>query len=299
MGRTEVLICLIAAVVVTAACSHDAATVPSFDGARAYADLERQVAFGPRVPGSEAHIETRDWLLSRFRETASRAALQEFSGQSAGREVPMYNIIASFSPEKTARVLLCAHWDCRPFADKDPDPANHTQPVPGANDGASGVAVLLEVARILSAYESPVGVDIVLFDGEDGGSYGSADGWLLGSRHFAIAMPESYKPRYAVLLDMIGDSDLTLSPDAASQGMASTVWNRAERIARDLGINIETETIQILDDHIPLLERGIPAIDLIDFDYPPWHTVGDTPDKCSPESLGVIGSLVLTMIYGE
>ena len=299
MGRTAILTCLIAAASLMVACSHDVATVPSFDGARAYADLERQVAFGPRVPGTDTHIETRDWLLGRLRDTASRAALQEFSGQSAGRDVPMYNIIASFSPEKTERVLLCAHWDSRPFADKDPDPANHSQPVPGANDGASGVAVLLEVARILNAHEPPVGVDIVLFDGEDGGSYGGSDGWLLGSRYFAGAMPESYKPRYAVLLDMIGDSDLKLTPDAASQGMATAVWQRAERIARDLNINIDAKTIQILDDHVPLIERGIPAIDLIDFDYPPWHTVGDTPDKCSPESLGLIGSLVLTMIYGE
>jgi Zn-dependent M28 family amino/carboxypeptidase len=225
-------------------------------------------------------------------------AVQPFRGVFGGHEAEMTNILASFFPENTRRVILCAHWDSRHHADRDPDPARRLEPVPGANDGASGVAVLLEIARIIERNKPPVGVDIVLFDGEDGGSYGSDDTWLLGSRHFARVMPVSYRPLYAILLDMVGDRDLSLTRDTVSAGNAPELWGRIVTQCGRLGIPFRPGETGVLDDHVPLIERGIPAADLIDFDYPWWHTVSDTPDKCSAESLGRIGALVLSIIYG-
>jgi len=272
---------------------------PPFDGPRAFSLLERQVAFGPRIPGTDTHTETAEWLAGQLRDLCPNVSMQRFTDEFDGRSVDMTNIIASFYSGKRERVLLCAHWDSRPKADRDPDPTLWTQPVPGANDGASGVAVLLEMARILAEHEPPVGVDIVFFDGEDGGSYGDNDTWLLGSRYFAAAMPDGYRPRWAVLLDMIGDRDLSLTRDANSRYGAPDLWRRLQDEAGKAGVSFSERETVVIDDHVPLIERGIPAIDLIDFDYPWWHTVADTPDKCSPESLEKIGTIVLRLVYGE
>ena len=299
MGRTDILRCILLIVLALFVQSCKTTAVPPFDRERSFADLERQVAFGPRVPGTESHAKTRSWLTKQLRALSSHVAIQPFRDTFAGKESDMYNILASFYPDKQSRILLCAHWDSRPFADKDPSLSNHNKPVPGANDGASGVAVLLEIARIVKEHEPPVGVDIVFFDGEDGGDYGNDDTWLLGSRHFAKIMPSSYQPRYAILLDMIGDKDLSLSRDYYSMESAQRLWSQIVRYADTIGVPITSETRGIIDDHIPLIERGIPAVDLIDFDYASWHTVSDTPDKCSVLSLGKIGELVLTIIYRE
>ena len=280
-------------------CGAETPQTPSFDARRAFSHLERQAAFGPRVPGTKAHDIAREWIVARLRETTPNVAVQPFRGVFGDREADMANILASFSPENTTRVILCAHWDSRHHADHDPDPAKRLAPVPGANDGASGVAVLLEIARSLGRNTPPVGVDIVFFDGEDGGAYGSDDTWLLGSRHFARVMPSSYRPAYALLLDMIGDRNLSLTRDTVSAGNAPELWNRIVMRCGRLGIPIRPGETGVLDDHVPLIERGIPAVDLIDFDYPWWHTASDTPDKCSAESLGKIGALVLGIIYGE
>ena len=273
--------------------------IPGFDGTRAFTYLEKQVSFGPRVPGTEPHEKTCDWLTKQLRAHTSHVALQHFTGSIGGNDYEMTNIIATFYPDKTDRILLCAYWDCRPFADRDPDIENRSKPVPGANDSASGVAVLLEIAGIIAVQEPPVGIDIVFFDGEDGGEYGNNDSWILGSQYFAQKMQPSYRPRYSILLDMIGDKDLSLSRDYYSMESAPALWARIEKSSKTLGITISPETKGIIDDHIPLIKRGIPSVDLIDFDYPSWHTVSDTPDKCSAQSLGKIGALVLTVIYGE
>lgn len=303
MVRTPVLICgaaVLMVIVSIGACNNSPyAGMPAFDGDAAYAYLEKQVAFGPRVPGTPAHSSARDWLLDQLRLHTPHAALQPFSGVFGGSHADMSNIMASFYPDKQERILLCAHWDCRHHADKDPDPARHTDPVPGANDSASGVAVLLEIARILELHEPSCGVDIVLFDGEDGGSYGEDATWLLGSRHFAKAMPMSYRPKFAVLLDMIGDSDLGLTRDYTSMRAAPDLWERIEQYCGEIGIPFLEKTVGILDDHVPLISRGIPAVDIIDFEYPWWHTVDDTPDKCSAESLQKIGDLVLKIVYTD
>ncbi len=272
---------------------------PVFDGERAFALLERQVAFGPRIPGTESHDAARDWLADRLREHTPRVSEQHFSAEIDGTGRDCANIIASLHPDKTDRILLCAHWDTRPWADRDPDPARRDNPVPGANDGASGVAVLLELAAVLAEADPPVGIDIALFDAEDAGSYSQPETWCLGSRHFAGVMPVSFRPRYAVLLDMIGDKNLSLTPERQAMAAAPAVWERVRSAAARAGVAIESEPLAILDDHVPLLNRGIPAVDLIDFDYPAWHTTADIPAQCSPESLARIGTLVLDLIYGE
>ena len=301
MGRTDVLISAVALVLMLSATAVSCGdpVAPAFDGDRAFGYLEYQVAFGPRVPGTTAHRETRDWIVSTLREHTPLVTVQTFTGEIGGEEHELSNIIASIHPEAPRRVLLCAHWDCRPWADRDPDPARHNDPVPGANDGASGVAVILEIAALIAESELPVGVDITFFDGEDGGDYGDMHSWCLGSQHFARAMPASFRPEYALLLDLIGDSDLGLTPEMHSMRAAPLLWERVVTQAERLGIPLSGEPRAIMDDHVALIERGIPAVDIIDFDYAAWHTVADMPDKCSPDSLARIGTLVLALLYGE
>ena len=304
MVRTEILTVIIAAFVLfflaeLSCLNIKKADPPDFDSKRAFEYLEHQVAFGPRVPGTKAHENAYKWLVSTLRQHTPHVTVQQFNGTFGGSDVEMKNILASFYLHKKERILLCAHWDSRHHADKDPDPAKWSQPVPGANDGASGVAVLLEIASGLMEAEPPVGVDIVFFDGEDGGEYGENDTWLLGSRHFARVMPFSYRPKYAILLDMIGDRDLSLSRDINSIDSAPRLWERITGHCKHLDIALSPDTTMILDDHVPLIQRGIRSVDLIDFDFTFWHTVSDTPDKCSAESLGKIGELVLRILYEE
>jgi len=280
-------------------CSASKSGVPAFDRKTSYDYLVRQVSFGPRVPGTQAHDAAREWIVSELRQQTPYVSIQQFKGVYGGAEAEMKNILASFYLDKKERVLLCAHWDSRHHADKDPDPANHLKPVPGANDGASGVAVLLEIAECLARAEPSVGVDIVLFDGEDGGDYGNESSWILGSRHFARTMPLSYRPKYAILLDMIGDKELELTSEVNSMEAAPKLWKKITEYCILSHIPISPVQNALLDDHVPLLERGIQTVDIIDFKYPYWHTVSDTSDKCSPESLGKIGELVLKVIYGE
>jgi glutaminyl-peptide cyclotransferase len=277
--------------------SENMASPPPFNGPKAFDYLSRQVSFGPRIPGTDAHTQTADWILSVLRSHTPTVSFQPFTGISDGAETSMKNILASFYPEKNSRILLCAHWDSRPHADRDPDLSKRAEPVPGANDGASGVAVLMVIAEIIAVTEPLMGVDIVLFDGEDGGEYGNNDSWLLGSRHFAKSMPSAYRPDFAILLDMIGDKDLSLTRDYYSVNSAPLLWGKIVSHAASLGIPVSGKTLSVLDDHVPLIERGIRAVDLIDFDYPSWHTVADTPDKCSPESLEKIGMLLLKLMY--
>jgi glutaminyl-peptide cyclotransferase len=272
---------------------------PPFDSSRAFGYLERQVSFGPRVPGTKAHDEALVWIMAALRENTTFVGTQPFRDVFSGSEQDMQNIMASFYPENTRRILLCAHWDSRPHADQDTNTMKREDPVPGANDGASGVAVLLEVANALKLKKPPVGVDIVFFDGEDGGSENKPETWLLGSRYFARTMPSSFKPSEAILLDMIGDKNLSLSRDYNSLQSAPELWTKIVKVCGQLNITIESSEIGILDDHVPLIERGIPSVDLIDFNYPSWHTVSDTPDKCSASSLEKIGTLVLNIIYGK
>jgi Zn-dependent M28 family amino/carboxypeptidase len=213
------------------------------------------------------------------------------------------NIIARFNPDAEKQILLGAHWDTRPWADQDFE--LQSKPVLGANDGASGVAVLLELADILSKAPTSVGVTIVLFDAEDFGSAGNPKSFARGSQYFAKHLPIP-KPEYAIILDMVGDAELNLLIERNSFRQNRQLVKELWALAKDLQLPAFLPSIRhtIFDDHVPLYEfAGIPAIDIIDFDYPNahqnyWHTHQDTPDKCSPESLEQIGTLLVHHIYG-
>ncbi len=267
----------------------------AFDGERAYSDLAHQTKFGPRVPGRLGHAQCALWLVDTLYESADAVTIQPFSTQVNERTVKLTNIIATINPRGEGHVLLCAHWDTRPTADSDPDPRQRQKPVPGANDGASGVAVLLEIARALKAAPPRQRVTIALFDGEDYGK--THDTMLLGSRFFADSFtgpPVSW----AVLLDMVGDKDLRLPVEQASQQAAPAVVERVWEAARRVGASafVRESGPGVMDDHVPLLAKGIPCIDVIDFDYPYWHTTADTADKCSAESLGQVGRTILAAL---
>jgi hypothetical protein len=270
----------------------------TFDAKRAYRDLVRQCDFGPRVPGTESHEKCAAWLVGQLGSVANTVERQVFTASVEGKSLRLTNIVATLNPKGKGHVLLCAHWDSRPTADRDPDPANRAKPISGANDGASGVAVLLEIARALKAHPPEQQITIVLFDGEDYG-FGSQD-MLLGSRYLAQHFGER-APDWAVLLDMVGDKDLRLPVEPNSERMAPQVVDRVWSAAGRVGAKafVRDKGPALLDDHIPLLHRGIPCVDVIDFDYPYWHTLADTPDKCSAESLGQVGRAVLAALRGK
>ena len=274
---------------------------PVFDGNRAMVDLRAQCDFGPRVPGTPAHDRCRAFLVDRLRALADTVIEQRFTASASTPvgQAAMTNIIARFGSGGKRR-LVCAHWDSRPMADRDPNPEARILPIIGANDGASGVAVLLELARLLSLKRPPVPVELVLFDGEDSGVEGRLDQYLLGSRYYSRHI-DAQDYEFAILLDMVGDADLNVGPEIYSARYApelvERVWSAAER----LGITEfnRLAKYEIYDDHIPLLERGVTTVDVIDFDYPPWHTLGDTPDKCSAASLEKVGRVIAAVLYGK
>lgn len=275
---------------------------PDFDAARAFDDLVKQTEFGPRVPGSAAHSACAAWLQDELALTADSVWVQPFRGTLPGGadSVAMMNIVARFHREQGRRILLGAHWDTRVFADRDPDSTAHTQSFAGANDGASGVAVLLEVARRLTEVLPPVGVDIVLFDGEDTGVYGRTPGnWIQGSRYFAAHLPAKYE--WVIVVDMVGDRDLTILQEGYSRRLAPELVERVWAAAARVGASAFQPMIgqEIIDDHLPFLKRGIPAVDIIDLDYPYWHTADDTPDKCDTLSLDMVGQTLLEVIYSD
>lgn len=277
---------------------------PTFDGARAYDLLVKQCSFGSRNPGSVAHRQALDFLTSEMKAWADTVEMDAFTYRDpkVDTTVALTNVKGTFKAGAAERILLCAHWDSRPYADQETDPNKRNQPIPGANDGASGVAVLLEVARVLKQIPPAKGVDIVLFDGEDYGRGLNSDvsDYFLGARRFAAVNKGKYAPRMGILLDMIGDKNLTIYYEGYSYAKYPDHVTRVWRAAADLGYIqfIGDRKYFVQDDHIPLMDAGIPCIDLIDFDYPWWHTTGDTPDKCSPFSLKAVGDVVLKVVYG-
>jgi glutaminyl-peptide cyclotransferase len=277
---------------------------PAFDKARAWKHLERQVAFGPRVPNMPGHTACRDYLMETLKPLADSVERQDFTRRLGGKTLRMSNVIARWKGKSSeGGVLLCAHWDTRPTADMEWDPAEREKPIPGANDGASGVAVLLEAARLFKESPPPVPVMIVFFDGEDYGP--EIDRMFLGSRYFAANLPRDV-PRRGILLDMVGDKDLVIPQEGYSVQRAPEVVEEVYAVAARLGLEKHFPRRvgpPIMDDHLPLLDRGLKVIDLIDFDYGPdnswWHTHEDTPDKCSPDSLKVVGDVVTEWVYGK
>lgn len=273
---------------------------PIFDSNRAFADLEKICSYGPRVADTESHIKAGEYIYNSLRQTSDICRIQRFAVYDSARNVKrnMFNIIASYYPKSKKRIMLCAHWDSRPIADMDPDSSKRDLPILGANDGASGAAVLLEMGRMLKDHQPPVGVDIVLFDGEDYGTEKWPGGWFLGSKYFTENLG-GYRPRLAVLIDMVGDSDLEIYKEAISQKYAPDLNDYIWKVAAELGVGAFINAVRdtIADDHVPLLSKGIKTVDIIDFDYPYWHTQEDTPDKCSAESLGKVGKVLTAAIF--
>jgi len=294
----------VAALALAAACRGPASLVSQqFDGRQALRWVERQVRAGPRIPGTAGHDTVAAWLVMELRARADSVEVQEFTHVTqTGDTLHLRNIIARFRPADADRVLYVSHWDSRPHADQERDPAKRQLPVPGANDGASSTAVLLGVADALRRAPPAVGVDLVFVDGEDWGDFDGPD-VLLGSRHFARNLPAGYQPLFAVVWDLVGDRDQVFEQEGYSLDRAPEVVERVWTAAEDLGLRRVFRARRggyVTDDHVPLLEAGLRAIDVIDLEYGPnnsyWHTTADTPDKLSAESLANVGRVALALV---
>ncbi|MBI3721134.1 MAG: M28 family peptidase [Fimbriimonas ginsengisoli] len=250
---------------------------------------------GPRVPGTDAHRQCRDRLFDETKKYCDNVRLQEFTHtwSKTGKPITMWNVIGEQNwKDARTRAVLLAHWDTRPYADQERDPDLAKKPIPGANDGASGVAVLLELMRVMKDQHPDVGVLYLLVDGEDLGP--ELDEMFLGAVAFSKDLP-SPKPDYGILLDMIGDKDLRIPVEPHSYELAKPLVQAFYRHAQMIGL-LSTFPAEfgpvIEDDHLSLNKAGVPTMDLIDFDYEPWHTTRDTPEQCSAESLGKVGRML-------
>ena len=277
-----------------------------FDGNSAFNWLEKQCEFGPRNPGSKGYFACKDFLIQNLKEFSDTVFTQNFTYTEL-RENNTYdlsNIIAEFKVNSKKHILLGAHWDTRPWADKDLNPSNHFTPIIGANDGASGVAVLMELAKMFNSDPPPINITLVLFDGEDMGVEGALDSYAKGSQYFGKNLPIK-TPDFGIVLDMVGDRILEIPIERNSYRVAPDIVNDLWKLAEKLKLPAFQNRLgyDIYDDHIPLWEfAGIPTIDLIDMNYPNqrinyWHTVNDIPQNCSSESLEQVGSLITNYIY--
>jgi glutaminyl-peptide cyclotransferase len=289
--------------ILLAACQARAganSTPSEFSGPTAFTYVEKQMAFGPRIPNKPAHDQAADWLLGELRARADTVVVQEINHRlSNGQVLHLRNFFARFKPQATERVLFLAHWDTRPMADKSQNLGQQRMPVPGANDGASGVAVLLGVADALKAHPPATGVDLLFVDGEDYGDFADTNDVLIGSRYFAAHQPPGYQPLYAVLFDMVADKDLQIYQEGQSVAFAPEVVQRVWRVAAERGHDrqfVPSVRHTLTDDHVSLQKVGIHAIDVVDFDYPYWHTTEDTIDKVSTASLQIVGDVAIALI---
>lgn len=290
-----------------------------FDADTAMAFVATQVSFGPRTPGSSAHAQCGEYLYNTLAAYAPKVQKQNFTAKRwDGKEMQGVNIIASFSPEKTDRILLAAHWDTRPYADQEEDVKLHNKAIDGANDGASGVGVLLEVARILYQKQADVGVDIIFFDLEDSGTPsqenyrdGDANTWCKGAQYWAQTPHiQNYRARYGILLDMVGNAGPIFAQEATSVYYAIDVMEKVWDIAEQAGygnVFVRDQVGGVIDDHLFVNKiAGIPMIDIINRDYtttsgffPQWHTMGDNMERIDPKTLAIVGDVVLRTIYKE
>jgi hypothetical protein len=276
--------------------------VAEFKSTTAFSYVEKQMSFGPRIPNTPGHDKMGDWLLTELRARADTVIVQSFVQKtSKGQTLKLSNYFAQFHPKAADRILFLAHWDTRPFADKSANLGQQRLPVPGANDGASGVAVLLGVADALKAKPVPatVGVDLLFVDGEDYGDFSDSTETLLGSRYFATHLPAGYTTLFAVLLDMVGDKDLDIQQEGYSLANAAEVVQRVWQTADRLGYSryFQPRAGETLtDDHVPLQRAGIRAIDVIDFNFPYHHTTDDTIDKVSAQSLQIVGDVAVALL---
>ncbi len=304
--------------------SKKSVVVPQFNADSAYQFVAKQTSFGPRVPETQAHADCAEWLVAKLDEWADTVVIQNFRTRLFnGNGIDGKNIVGVFHPEAKKRIVLCAHWDSRPFADHDPDEANTRTPIDGANDGASGVGVLLECARQFKLQPLPenLGIDIVLFDLEDYGPHQDeaekyqddrVNFWALGSQYWSkTPHVYGYKAYYGILLDMVGGPDPNFPKEYYSQGYAAWVVNKVWRRAADLGYraNFSNELGNVIsDDHLPMNEiAGIPTIDIIDLHpessnecFPEvWHTLNDNLENIDRNTLGMVGDVLLHVVYEE
>lgn len=287
--------------------STNESTMVKFNADSAYEYINRQVLFGPRVPNTESHRNCCEWLISELMRHGASVTRQDIKLTAFdGTILDATNIIGSFNPEASDRLLLLAHWDCRPWADADPDPANHSTSVDGANDGASGVGVLLEISRQLGENSIKKGIDILFVDAEDWGAEGDDESWALGSRYFANnPHKEGYSPQQAILLDMVGGHNAKFRKEYFSIQNAPSLVDKIWSVALQSGYeNYFLPEIggAVTDDHIELQKVGIRAINIIEFDptdgfNPAWHTINDNMSVISKETLKAVGQTVLNYIY--
>jgi len=289
-------------------------SVPKFDKDSSYVFIQKQVDFGPRVTNSDGHKACKEWLVSQFKKYNATVIEQDFEAKAyTGTILNGTNIIAQYNPENKNRVLLAAHWDTRPIADYDPDEANHDKPILGADDGGSGVGILMEIARQLSLNPIDLGVDIILFDAED---YGESKGedyktWCLGSQYWGNNLHKSgYRANFGILLDMAGAKNARFTMDETSMTFAPAFMRKVWKLAQGMGYGsyfVSEQTQILIDDHLFVNQlTGIPTIDIINRpmksetgfgDY--WHTLNDDMTVIDRRTLRAVGQTVLAVVYRE
>lgn len=291
---------------------------PDFNADSAYIYLQEQCDFGPRTMNSTAHDKCEKWIIQKFEQygckvTTQKATLNGYDGTP----LRSTNIIASYNPEATTRIMFCAHWDCRPWADNDPDSTNWHKPIIAANDAASGVGVMIELARILKGSGLELGVDFVCFDAEDYGTpqwfkgEDPGDTWALGAQYFASNLPEGYAPRYGILLDMVGGVGAKFYREGMSMQYAPAIVKKVWNAARQVGYGSyfpKADGGMITDDHIPVNQTAnIPCIDVIPY-YPDcaqssfgptWHTIADNMDNIDKNTLKAVGQTMVQVLFTE
>ena len=297
---------------------------PSFNADSAYAFIKAQCDFGPRDMNSRGHDLCGEWIVSKFKEYGCKVTMQTatLAGYD-GTKLRSRNIMASINPEATTRILLCAHWDSRPWADNDPDSANWRKPILAANDAASGVAVMLELARIIGkskdekAFNKQLGIDFVCFDAEDWGTpqwadvADNADSWALGAQYWSKNLPQGYEARYGILLDMVGGVGAKFYREGMSMQYAPEIVKKVWRAAREVGFGSyfpKEDGGVITDDHVPVNQFAkIPTIDIIPYYAdcqqssfgPTWHTLADNMENIDKNTLKAVGQTLVQVIYKE
>jgi len=285
-------------------------TVPLFDGKYAYESVAKQVSFGPRVPNTPFHLKCKDYLIAELSLYADSVFVQSFEDYIEGEKVQLFNIIARFKGDNPSKVLLLgAHWDSRPLADEDPNPKKAAKSFDAANDGGSGVGVLLSMAKSFKTEKPPVNVDIVLFDGEDLGLHGSLEYFCRGSKYYTQRLTPLNRPSHVIILDLVGDKEaqfiIERNSNRSAPSLIRSIWSVGAEVGNGTFVNqIGTD---IYDDHIPFMEMGIPSVDIIDAElvgnraFNPrrryWHTSDDTMENISETTLSAVGKTVLTFIY--
>ena len=292
---------------------------PAFMADSAMAYCQAQCDFGPRTMNSKAHDLCEEWIVNKFKGFGLEVETQkaDLTGWD-GTKLHSTNIIAHFNPQAERRILICAHWDSRPWADNDPDSANWHKPVLAANDGASGVGVMLELARLLQNDTTlAIGVDLVCFDAEDYGTpqwaennEDSENTWALGAQYWAKNLPENYEPQFGILLDMVGGQGAKIYQEQNSIRYAASIVDKVWSAARHAGFSsVFANEVGggVTDDHIPVNEAGIPTVDIIPF-YPDcrqssfgptWHTINDDMEHLDINTLKAVGQTLIQVIYSE